>query len=600
MFKYFTRSSILLLLCSLFFALQTASAAITPRIDASRVSGVAPLSVFFDASATTSTATGKPFHEVYYAWDFGDTNAGNWQYGNLARKDKNLASGPIAAHVFETPGTYTVRLTTKGLDGVTASQSVSITVQNPDSVFSGNNTICFSSSGNYSSCPSGAQHITTSSFQNAMDYATAGKRLLFRRGESWTASSGSEINNDGPGLIGAFGSGVRPAIHNTSGDNLFQLSRGSSGHSNDWRIMDLDLSSSNTDSELFRADNTVNNLLLLRLKARNFYRFVSIATDVLDYYGSTIHKNIFVVENDFQGSSSHGSYVAAEGLAYMGNRLKDSPNSHVLRITYANPVVISNNSFLGGSGPSHHLLKFHSLSPELDNYTHTYSSSGQFVIADNIVNHGSQGNWAFALGPQSSSGNRPENVRTGIIERNHFTSGANTQMLLMLWTSEVTVRNNLFDQTGVDNAIQISRRNQEDAPHDNSVYSNTFYSANSGNSVKSIVIDSVASNTSIRNNLVYTSGGSGSVFSGSAVHSDNLVMAGLSQSNASRFLPVGKALGGAAHAMVLDDYENKLRPRSAQDIGAYQKNGALPLDTAVESAKNFSVMIPVIMALLSD
>ncbi|RLD03823.1 MAG: hypothetical protein DRI65_12075, partial [Chloroflexota bacterium] len=182
MLNLLTRGFKFVLLCSVFFAMQSATAAITPRIDASRVSGVAPLSVFFDASDTTSTATGKPFHEVHYAWDFGDTNAGNWQYGNLGRKDKNLASGPIAAHVFETPGTYTVRLTTKGLDGVTVSKSISVTVQNPDSVFSGNNTICFSSTGNYTSCPGGAQHITTSSFQNAMDYATAGKRLLFRRG----------------------------------------------------------------------------------------------------------------------------------------------------------------------------------------------------------------------------------------------------------------------------------------------------------------------------------------------------------------------------------------------------------------------------------
>jgi len=580
--------------------MQNAAASINAQFSTSRVSGVAPLAVFFDATYTSSTGTSKPYHELHYAWNFGDSKAGNWKYGNQHSKNKNLTTGPVAAHVFETPGTYTVKLTTKGLDGATGSYTKTITVQNPNSVFPSNNTICFSSSGNYSSCPSGARHVTTSSFQTAMAYATAGKRLLFRRGESWTASSGSEISNDGPGLIGAYGSGNRPVIRNTSSSDLIELSRGSNGHTNDWRIMDLDITSSNGNSEMIHADNTVTNLLILRLKGRNFARFVAIATDVLDYYRSSIHKNLFVVENDFQGSGSHGSYVAAEGLAYMGNRLKDAPNSHVLRITYANPVVISSNSFLGGSGPSHHLLKFHSFGPELDNYSHNHSSSGQFVIADNIVDHGSQGNWAFALGPQSSSGNRPENVRTGIIERNHFTSGSDTQMLLMLWTSEVTVRNNLFDQTGSDNAIRISRRNNEDAPHDNSIHSNTFYSARSGSSLKAIVIDSVARTTTARNNLFYTSGGSGSVVSGSAVQSNNLVMAGLSQSNASRFLPVGKALGGAAHAMVLDDYENKLRPRSAQDIGAYQKNGALPLDTVVDSAKNFSAMIPVIMALLSD
>ncbi len=90
---------------------------ITAHFSASRLSGVAPLAVFFDATTTTSTFAKKAFHELHYAWDFGDPKAGTWQYGNPKRKDRNKALGPVAAHVFEMPGTYTVKLTTTGLNG---------------------------------------------------------------------------------------------------------------------------------------------------------------------------------------------------------------------------------------------------------------------------------------------------------------------------------------------------------------------------------------------------------------------------------------------------------------------------------------------------
>src|SRR6185295_12922369 len=112
----------------------SASAAITPAIVPSRTSGVAPLAVFFDATGTTSTGTTKPFHELGYQWNFGDA-ATTWA---TTGAPKNSATGPIAAHVFESPGTYTVTLTvTDGVNNATA--SATITVSNPNTVFSGLN-----------------------------------------------------------------------------------------------------------------------------------------------------------------------------------------------------------------------------------------------------------------------------------------------------------------------------------------------------------------------------------------------------------------------------------------------------------------------------
>src|SRR3990172_2937982 len=86
----------------------TQSGSITPSLESARTSGVAPLAVFFDATGTTATGTNHPFHELEYRWDFGDLASGNWRTTGLP---KNKAMGPVAAHVFETPGTYPVTLT---------------------------------------------------------------------------------------------------------------------------------------------------------------------------------------------------------------------------------------------------------------------------------------------------------------------------------------------------------------------------------------------------------------------------------------------------------------------------------------------------------
>lgn len=80
-------------------------------IDPSRTSGVAPLAVFFDASGTTSTNTSYPFTELSYHWSFGDDP--NAKFKLTTNRPKNESLDPVAGHVFETPGTYTVTLTVR-------------------------------------------------------------------------------------------------------------------------------------------------------------------------------------------------------------------------------------------------------------------------------------------------------------------------------------------------------------------------------------------------------------------------------------------------------------------------------------------------------
>ena len=169
-----------------------AAGAIVPALVPSRTSGVAPLYVFFDATATTAAATNRPFHELEYRWDFGDAASGSWtSTPGMPNLSRNQATGPVAAHVFESPGTYTVSLT--ALDGAApATKSVQITVADPDTVFAAN-TLCVGNSqpvAGSGGCPAGAAVLASCDFDAAINNNIASrKRILFRRGDTFAPTT---------------------------------------------------------------------------------------------------------------------------------------------------------------------------------------------------------------------------------------------------------------------------------------------------------------------------------------------------------------------------------------------------------------------------
>jgi hypothetical protein len=177
----------------------------------------APLYVHFDATATTSAiSSDKPFFDLLYQWDFGDSNAGNWSTSGLP---KNKASGGVAGHVFERPGTYSVRLTVTDRNGRTSTVTHAITVDDPEAVW-GKKTACISSTGNFSGCPAGATHTTSSAFGSALTSAlnAGSRRILLRRGDTFTGGAYSGPRDAPMVHVGAFGdAAARPRIDLTSG-----------------------------------------------------------------------------------------------------------------------------------------------------------------------------------------------------------------------------------------------------------------------------------------------------------------------------------------------------------------------------------------------
>ena len=473
------------------------SANINLSLAPSRTSGVAPLSVFFDASATQTpnSSTINPFHDLEYRWNFGDTTAGTWTYGaKPGTSSKNLTAGPEAAHIFETPGTYTVTLT--AFDGTdVATKTTTITVTDPATLA----TACVASgatpaAGDADGCPATAtQFYNASSFNTALTTAIAAsaRRVLFRKGDSFTASANYEVDAAGPGIIGAYGTGASPYI------SMPQIAQYTSAikffNSSDWRVMDLAFDGTGTADQLAINDDATYHhaeITILRVTATNFNGDVNFNN--LD--------QLAVVDSHFSsgGSNSTGSNcgvwcAACTDVMLLGNNMYlHTINSHNIRLQGVNKFVVANSTQTGSDRIEPITVR--------GNTQYGVLSDNKFV--DNIV----------TVKPQNSTSN--EYQHDIIFERNWFVSGIYSGPNLDIEGSGITVRNNIFDLSAVaGSAINMSYTNTVGAPMPDllNIYNNTFYnsSANNGNLVQFQPIVYFAGadtncNSEVKNNLAYS------------------------------------------------------------------------------------------------
>lgn len=425
------------------------SAQISATLKATRLNGPAPLAVMFDATETRLPTPADPFREATYSFDFGDDRGLNWEHSGKPRNSQS--GGPLAAHVYDLPGEYSVRLNVTTSDGQTASASLTITVEDPNATFPGEKTVCVSPSAKYAGCPAKALRETR------LPVSYGGKRVLLNRGEAFGSIS---VNRNSDGIIiGSYGSGPKPVV-----EHIFvNAGRLNDNFTEDLTVMDLDVSDGFTLSGsgarylIYRNDLTRpggNNMIDIG----GALAYLAEQNPRIPFYNP---REIFIVDNVVRGQVNSAqrplNNLAGMGSRFviMGNDLSRS-EQHTVRLFAVHKGFIAHNALRGmthgdppdGTGGSiRSALKIHSggLLPYADDWSATMGrwATSQLIIADNqFGDPANNGYFTAGVAPQNRAPGTAEGIEDVLIERNRFIRGPYTNTEMENFGRRITTRDN--------------------------------------------------------------------------------------------------------------------------------------------------------------
>lgn len=467
-------------------------ASVTP----SRTSGVAPLCVTFDATGTTDADVSNAFRDLFYMWNFGDTDS-TWEYGANTAMSKNFATGAVPGHVYETPGTYTWTMIV--WDGANADvETGTITVTDPDTVFSTTNTVVVSTGTDFTGKPTGATEVTSSDFDATIGtYVGTGKRVLFKRGDTFNASTTANISASGAISVGAWGTGAKPIVQALS--SIGGVININNTAVDDLRICDLDVVGIGaTDTGVTcSVGAAVDNVLFLRVTGRE------IGAGIVVQSGSSVTGGIVqecVIYNYYDSSGGNAIFGNWQKSALIGNTFgpADIAAEHNVRLQPAYKVTVSNNTITTPASTKM-VLTIRALEHV------TSADDSQYVVVTDNYLVGNRFAWTVQIAPASDLQNN--HIYDVICERNWLVSGASTTTGFIVTATRATIRNNLIDLsnsasfTGVD--INYTNTAGVPVPDDCRIYNNTMYSSTEDGTAYGVSIDTEPTNTVVVNNLVY-------------------------------------------------------------------------------------------------
>jgi hypothetical protein len=166
----------------------------SPQIHVNAISTTIIAGQAFHAEAASTVVPGYQAEDATFNWNFGDPS-GDW----------NVLPGFNSAHVYETPGTYTAKLTVTAPNGKTSVQNITVNV-----VASNYSTVYVSASGSDSNNGS-SQNSPVKTLSRALAISGDNTKILFKRGESFpmTSTVGIKRNNL---VISSYGTGTQPTL----------------------------------------------------------------------------------------------------------------------------------------------------------------------------------------------------------------------------------------------------------------------------------------------------------------------------------------------------------------------------------------------------
>jgi len=500
----------------LLFAFGAQAATVTNGLvsctDSITATPTAPQYVPIDCTATTGvvTAATNPFSRLEFRVNFGDTalasdpNGATWANAANTALSKNQAYGAVSGHVYQTAGTFTWTVTVSNGTEV-RSVSNSNTIAAANDTFDGAATTCYFNTTVGTGCPpDSTEAAATDDFDAAIVSAScnaSGKRCLFQRGSTFTASADGDVSTAGVRLIGAYGPATDPLpiINLDAGIHGLNINGAAVA---DVRIMDLN----------FVGDATgLGNAI-------NFSASVS---------GVTILR---VTSNDTGGAGIvlSGAHTLTGG-AIQESTLYNHNNGTILFGRFANSVILGNLVGPGNDGAAEHISRFHRLKKVAVSFntfqdpTATRSVTtircddfavdgaaadcNYFIYSDNKLLQGTRATSIFKIEPNGVG--IDARAYDYLVERNWVKTeaytGGTSVVALSIMGQRGAVRNNLLDLDGPTVAgrqgVNLSQASLS-VPEDIGIYNNTVYS-NKAVSTIGVNVTTGSVNTIVQDNLCW-------------------------------------------------------------------------------------------------
>jgi hypothetical protein len=476
--------------------------AVTASIVSHRSSGVAPLAVSFDLTGTTNTGGYNNFGEITYDVTFDDAGSGTWAVDG---RSKNAALGPVVAHTFRTPGTYTVEVTATDAAGNCDTATTTVTVSDPDTAFAGTSTICVGNSlptAGVGGCPTGAAVAASSDYDAALatdcNVDAVAVRCLFKGGDTFTASTFVNVAHAGPTIIGNYGSGQAILIATTA-DETIRLD--ASVPTTDIRIFGFNVTkdSVSTGSVAFVSKVNAGNLqdvLLMDVTGANGSAAI---------LANQLHAGVFfdtVTWTPCTGGSGNGC-ISFQGdpWAVMGSDLQDSTAAEwPMRVLRGGRGYMT-SSYLATAAATKNVLKFHGTTVANSSTKNNINFSSFIGNANSSI--------PVQFSPQTDGFD--EQITHLVFDSNYVKNvDANGGAAKFSLVEGLWVRNNVMVGGGFD-CITVARRSGSGTDPTNMsdahVYNNTCYSGGSDDQAVFINDAHVSAPRECANNLLITTAG---------------------------------------------------------------------------------------------
>jgi hypothetical protein len=425
----------------LFFAVFSTIVVAQPtvRLEASRLSGPAPLAVLFDATATShSDSNIDTFRQLGYYFDFDDVGSGNWATSGLSKNTET--GGPLAAHVFDNPGNYRVAVRARDAAGLWSDAWINITVTDPNTVFSGSNTVVISRGSNFSGAPAGAQQIA-----NASSWPTfrSNTRYLLKAGDDFSSLGQMFLRDVSDFQITSFGSGAKPRVANVSITMDYNNAANPPRNGVVQNLETLSIREEIMFEHLLVYGNTLvgNGAGISNAGALTWYaenkRGSSSRSDWKWSSGFYVVENYVDMNNNYSGPRNPIQGGGKWWVA-LGNRSTDA-NEHTMRAFYTYKSVFGHNEFTGmNTTGGRHALKMHAMgTAEWSDYlfpngstTRIHPRSRYVRIHNNIIGNANSLNvWTMQVAPQDDGrSGTVEGLQDFLIESNTFVASSGVTM----------------------------------------------------------------------------------------------------------------------------------------------------------------------------